>query len=356
VWPLYLRELGAAPQDIGLVFGAGNIVAALCFIPAGYVADRIGRKPVLVAAWLLSTAGAAAFLPLREWHGAFVGSALYWSGSIAVPVMIAQLAATTDRRMLGRAIGIVLGAFWLGNIIGAPFAGALGAAIGLRATIGLAVTLFVASSTLVLWVRAMPPIAVRERLRFPRTFWSLLLITPFAATLSIVSIALLPVYLRDVAAIPLERIGIYAALVSLGSAVLAPTAGRLADELGAVPALIGSATILTAGAALIALSGRAEPSIMVAALLLGATQAANPVLAAAVERILPPSRVALGYATYQLAFAVGFGSGGTVAGFLYEADPLLPFLVTVALALPIAATVAVVIARIAPREAAVLPA
>jgi predicted MFS family arabinose efflux permease len=95
---------------------------------------------------------------------------------------------------------------------------------------------------------------------------------------------------------------------------------------------------------------------MVAALLLGATQAANPVLAAAVERILPPSRVALGYATYQLAFAVGFGSGGTVAGFLYEADPLLPFLVTVALALPIAATVAVVIARIAPREAAVLPA
>ena len=82
--------------------------------------------------------------------------------------------------------------------------------------------------------------------------------------------------------------------------------------------------------------------------MLGATQAANPVLAAVVERILPPTRLALGYASYQLAFAVGFGSGGTLAGFLYEADPLLPFLVTVALALPVAALVAIVIVRIAP--------
>ena len=38
-----------------------------------------------------------------------------------------------------------------------------------------------------------------------------------------------------------------------------------------------------------------------------------------------------------------FGAGGTVAGFLYEADPLLPFIVTAALALPVAATIAAVL-------------
>jgi len=73
------------------------------------------------------------------------------------------------------------------------------------------------------------------------------------------------------------------------------------------------------------------------------------VLAAAVERIIPPARAALGYATYQVAFAIGFGSGGTVAGFLYEADPLLPFIVTAALALPVAATIGVVLTRTAAR-------
>ena len=92
--------------------------------------------------------------------------------------------------------------------------------------------------------------------------------------------------------------------------------------------------------------------VALAAFLLGATQAANPVLAAAVERILPPSRVALGYATYQLAFAIGFGGGGVAAGFLYEAEPLLPFIVTVALALPVAAIVALILTRITAVQAA----
>ena len=325
MWPLFLRELGAAPQDIGLVFGVGNVVAALCFIPGGYLADRIGRKPMLLAAWIVSTAGAAAFLPLQEWHGAFIGSALYWTGSISLPIMIAQLAATTRRDALGRAIGLVFGAYFLGNIVSSPFSGAIGAAIGLRATLGLAVVAFMASSALVFGLRAMPPIVDRERVRFPRTFWTLLGVTPVASLLSIVSIALLPVYLREIAAVPLERVGVYAALVA-------------------------AATVLTTGAGLIALSGRSEPLIVIAALLLGATQAANPVLAAAVERIIPPARIALGYATYQFAFAIGFGGGGTVAGFLYEADPLLPFLVTVALALPVAAVIGVVIGRAAPRQ------
>ena len=48
-------------------------------------------------------------------------------------------------------------------------------------------------------------------------------------------------------------------------------------------------------------------------------------------------------APVQVAFAIGFGSGGTIAGFLYEADPLLPFIVTAALALPVAATIAAVL-------------
>src|SRR5437867_1937648 len=146
----------------------------------------------------VAAAGAAAFLPLQEWHGAFIGSALYWSGTMSLPLMTAQLAATTPRDSLGRAIGLVFGAYFLGNIIGSPFAGALGAAVGLRATIGLAVLAFIASTTLVFGVRAMPPIAERGSLRFPRTFWTLLGVAPVGALLSIVSIALQPLYLREI--------------------------------------------------------------------------------------------------------------------------------------------------------------
>jgi len=92
-------------------------------------------------------------------------------------------------------------------------------------------------------------------------------------------------------------------------------------------------------------AGRVALARITAALLLGATQAANPVVASAVERIIPPARAAQGYATYQVAFALGFGAGGTVAGFLYDADPLLPFIASAALALPVAAIVAAVLRR-----------
>jgi len=223
----------------------------------------------------------------------------------------------------------------------------LASSIGFRAAIAIAAALLAGSAALTFGLRAVPLHVERGPFRPPRTFWVLLAITPFAAMLSIVSLALLPVYLRDVAAIPLDRLGIYVGFVSVGAAGLAVAAGRLADAIGAVPALLGAAGMMTLASVLMTLSGRAEPLVGLAALLLGATQAANPVVASAVERIIPPARAAQGYATYQVAFALGFGAGGTVAGFLYEADPLLPFIATAALALPVAAMVAAVLSRAA---------
>jgi MFS family permease len=353
VWPLYLRDLGASAQEIGLVFGAGNLVAVLCFLPAGYLADRIGRKPVITAAWLLAALGVATFVPLTDWRGAFVGSALYWTGTAGLPLIIAYVTSTTPRPELGRALGVVLGAYFAGNIIGAPIAGPIAASVGFRAAIAIAAALLAGSAALTFGLRSVPPHVERGPFRPPRAFWILLAITPFAAMLSIVSLAFLPVYLREVAAIPLDRLGVYLGLVSVGAAGLAVAAGRLADAIGAVPALLGAAGLVTAASILMALSGRTEPLVGLSALLLGGTQAANPVVASAVERIIPPARAAQGYATYQVAFALGFGAGGTVAGFLYEADPLLPFIVTAALALPVAVAVAVVLSATSPRLAAV---
>ena len=66
----------------------------------------------------------------------------------------------------------------------------------------------------------------------------------------------------------------------------------------------------------------------------------------AISRVLPPARAALGLTGFQLVYALGFGSGGLLSGVLYDADPLLPLLVQVALALPVTATVALIVARV----------
>jgi MFS family permease len=334
------------------VLGLGNVIAAISFVPFGLAADKFGRKPLIVVTWLSSTVGAAAFLPLTDWHGAFVGSVLYWIGSAAFPLMSAHLAALVPRQRLGGELGIVYGAFFFGTIVASPFAGPIGAALGLRAGLAIAVVGFVLSSALTFRLTATPPMRQAASARMPRAFWTLLAITPLAAFIANVVNPLFAVYVRDVAAVPLERIGIYVGLIALGAALFSAANGRIGDRLGPAPAVVGAGVALTLGAATIALAGRNEPALAIGSLLLGSQQAANPVLAATLERILPVSRSALGYSGFQLVYALGFGSGGLLSGVLYDTDPVLPLLVQIGLALPVTATVAVIVSRIVRGRAA----
>ncbi len=328
------------------MLGLGNVIAALFFIPLGLAADRFGRKPLIVITWLCSTAGAAAFLPLGSWEGAVVGSVLYWIGSAAFPLMSAHLAALVPRARLGGELGIVYGGFFFGTIVGSPFAGPMASALGLRGALAVGVVAFVLSAALTFRLTATPPLRHVESPPLPRAFWTLLAVTPLAALIASISNPLFSVYVRDVAGVPLERVGIYVGLIALGAALFSATSGRVGDRLGPATAVVGAGAALTIGAALVALSGRNEPALAMGAFLLGSQTAANPVLAAALERVLPVSRSALGYSGFQLVFALGFGAGGLLSGVLYDADPLLPFLVQIALALPVTATVAVIVTRI----------
>lgn len=353
--PLFLKEIGASPTDIGLVFGVGNVVAALSFLPFGLAADRFGRRPFLILTWLSSTIGAAAFLPLTDWHGAFLGSVLYWIGSAALPLVSAHLAASVPRQRLGTELGVVYGAFFLGTIVASPFAGPIAAALDLRAGIGVAVFAFALSTACTFFLTPTPPVAHAASVPLPRSFWTLLAITPLAALITSVVNPLFSVYVRDVARVPLERVGVYVGLIALGAAVLSALSGRIADRFGPAPAVVGAGAALTLGAGTIALSGHSEPALAVGSLLLGSQTAANPVLAAALERVLPAARSAVGYSGFQLVYALGFGTGGLLSGVLYEADPLLPLLVQVSLALPVTAAVAVIVARIVRPRAQVGP-
>ena len=54
LFPLYLKEHGASPTLIGLTMSAFFFAGLLANFPAGRLADRIGRRPVLVGGLLLS--------------------------------------------------------------------------------------------------------------------------------------------------------------------------------------------------------------------------------------------------------------------------------------------------------------
>jgi len=86
-------------------------------------------------------------------------------------LLSAHLAATTPRAALGGELGIVYGAFFFGTILASPFAGTVGAALGLRAAIGVGVVAFVISTALTLRLRHIPPAPMTVTPPLPRSFW-----------------------------------------------------------------------------------------------------------------------------------------------------------------------------------------
>ncbi len=51
--PLYLQELGADPLKIGSILGLVGLATMLAYLPAGYLSDRIGRRPLICLAWII---------------------------------------------------------------------------------------------------------------------------------------------------------------------------------------------------------------------------------------------------------------------------------------------------------------
>ena len=315
-----MGELGATPSDIGLVVGVGTVAAALVILPAALLADRYGRRPLLIASSTSGMLGALAFLPLTDWRGAFVGSVLYWSAISGLPMVTAHVARVEGRDRMGHAMGVVYGAFFAGIIVASPLSGMLAAAVGPRWAIGAGVILFGLSTVAVTRIRRTPPAHEVVARRLGRPFWTLLAVTPLAGLIAHLAVPLLPVYFRSHLGVPLEQVGIYIALFAAGAATLGLVAGGLPLALGA--------------------------------LFLGANVAGDPVIAATLQRILPAERTAFGYAAFQLAYTAGQGGAALIGGRLYETAASLPLLVSAALALPLSAVVALVVTGMTRRAAA----
>src|SRR5512132_3056931 len=55
--PIYLdNQFLLSKYEIGLVLGAFGLSMAITHIPAGRLADRVGRRPLLILAWIFGLA------------------------------------------------------------------------------------------------------------------------------------------------------------------------------------------------------------------------------------------------------------------------------------------------------------
>ena len=125
LFPLFLKNHGASPSLIGLTMSAFFLAGLLTQFPAGRLADRIGRRPVLICGLILYAVACLAFiLPMSIWG--FI-ALRFVQGGAAGAVEVASLALVSsnvpiERR--GRAISRIFSAQLAGTAVG-PLLGAL---------------------------------------------------------------------------------------------------------------------------------------------------------------------------------------------------------------------------------------
>jgi DHA1 family multidrug resistance protein-like MFS transporter len=264
---LYLQfDLGLSDQhEIGIWAGiifAGNFVTSFIFQPIwGKLADRYGRKMMLLRSGfgmsvVMILMGFAAnpwhLLLLRMLNGTISGFA---------PASIALIAATTPKKNMGFAMGIIQSGGIAGTILGPFIGGLLADSIGFRPIFYLTGSCIFAASLLALFVVKEPfdrsKAATREQASVLQGFKQLIGIPQLAALLGVTFLiqfammspmALIPLYVQELHGTTANLAffaGFVGSVTGISNLVASPLLGKLSDRIGAERvlgvALVGAA-------------------------------------------------------------------------------------------------------------------
>jgi MFS family permease len=154
--PLYLQQLGANPVTIGAILGAAGIAMTVAHIPAGHLADKIGRKPLLLVAWTMGIL-ATWVMALAPSLPFFVFGLLVYSLTAFVSSpMNSYITAARGKLSVGRAITMVSALYNSGAILGPWLGGQVGQNFGLQKIYIFAGSLFILSSVILVFIKSQP--------------------------------------------------------------------------------------------------------------------------------------------------------------------------------------------------------
>ena len=146
------NRIGLPPDQIGLALGMISVVGLLLAWPSGMLADRLGRKAVIVPATMIYAASLVLFSVASSWP-AFVLSAvvLATSSGIGGSAPAAYAADIAPREMVASALGAYRTMADSGYVIGPLVLGAINQAAGPKPAYYLTAVLLASTGLAFLW-------------------------------------------------------------------------------------------------------------------------------------------------------------------------------------------------------------
>jgi MFS family permease len=340
------------------VFGLAAVSAALTYIVAfgltkaatnflaGTLADRYGRKPILVAGWMIGLPVPLLLIwaPTWGWIVAAnillgINQGLCWSTTV---IMKIDLAGPKRR---GLAMGLNEAAGYLAVAVTAYLTGLIAAQAGLRpepfylglayAGLGLGLSALLVHETQehahleaqLADAGKGPATTGEERLSTPEVMVATSFREPALSACSQAGLVnnlndglawgLLPLlFVRD--GLPIAQIGVLAALYPAVWGLGQLLTGPLSDRLGRKPLITGGMLLQAVALAGIALAGSFRPWAVGAILLGIGTAMVYPTLLAAISDVAHPSWRATAVGAYRLWRDAGFAVGALLAGLVAD--------------------------------------
>jgi len=337
VVPLLARDVfGLTGFTVVLSFVlAFGVTKALANLAAGALADRYGRKPVLVAGWLVGLPVPLLLMWAPEWGWVIVANVLLginqglaWSSTV---IMKIDLVGPARR---GLAMGLNEAAGYGAVALTALATGFIAAQAGLRPApffLGLAIVGLGLGAS-VLFVRETRDHVALERSSTPDLRWRTVAAhsTFRDPTLSAVSQAGLVNNLNDGMAwglLPLfyashgltvGEIGVLAAAYPAVWGIGQIGTGALSDRIGRKGLIVAGMLVQAGAIVAIAASATFDAWLLAAALLGLGTAMVYPALLAAVADVAAPSWRGAAIGVYRLWRDLGFAAGAIVAGILAD--------------------------------------
>jgi len=337
--PLYLKELGADPVAVGSILALVYLVNGLTHIPAGYLADRFGRKQLLVAGWVLGVLTALLMYLAQTLEMFVIWLVAYMFTGFVISPINAYVSEARGAQSVQRALTLVSAGFWGGTIFSPAVGGWIGQTFGLRAVYGVAVVALTLSTVALLPLRPQPltpPAAGSTRygpLLRNRRFLGFLGLVFVALGAMQLGIPLLPTFMAEVRRLDVSAIGLLGSVNSLGVVVLNLTLGQRIPRRGF---LIGQG--LMALSVVLILSSGGLGWLGPAYFLQAGWNLSRGMATAQVGRVVAAQELGLAFGISETVITATTVLAPLAAGFLYRQSPTLPLSLSlglIALSLPL---------------------
>jgi MFS family permease len=320
--PLYIQQLGADPILIGIILGINGLVMSISQIPSGYLADKIGRRPLMWFSWL-SGLVATWIMALSPSLGGFVaGLLLYGLTSSVLAPLNTYIQGARGKWSVGRAVSFISATYSVGGVMGPILGGVIAETFNLRMVYYAAGVLFAVSTLIIFFIKKQPI----EDMTILDGDGHLLHNRRFVSLLAVISLVMLAVtlpqpltanFLQNQRLLPLGRIGQLGSLGALGSVLMMLIFGNLP---AGVAMVIGQAGVMLF--VLFIWHGGGFIWYGLGYLFLGGYRLCRVMTVALIQPVVREREVGLAFGMVETLSALAFMIAPVLAGFLYDWRPV----------------------------------